>query len=118
MKNTKAGFSLIEVIIAIILIAIAAIGALSYIVYCNHLTLQVSARIVAANFARETMEGLYKKDYPGLNVTAGDGLSDPLPGATAFGGAFLSRYSTATRKYTITDMGGYKLIIAKVTWDQ
>ena len=118
MKNTKTGFSLIEAIMAIILIAIAVVGSLSYMAYCNRLTLQANARIVAANFARETMEGLYKKDYPGLGVTTGDGLSDPLPGATAFGGAFLSRYPTATRKYTITDMGGYKLIIAKVTWDQ
>jgi len=120
MKNIKAGFSLIEAILAIILIVITAVGAFSYMVYCSRLTLQADTRIVAANFARETVEDLYKRNYsdPRLNETTGDGLSDPLPSAPVFGGAFRSRHPTATRKYTIDDMGDYKLITVKVTWDQ
>jgi len=115
MKNTKAGFSLVEAVITITLIAIAAVTALSFIVYCDRLALQADARIAAANFARETMENLYKRDYRDtiLNVTIAP-ISDPLPAGTA-----LNRYPfTPSRRYTVTDMGDYKLITVKVTWNQ
>jgi type II secretory pathway pseudopilin PulG len=113
MKNTKAGFSLVEAILTIILIAIAAVVALPYLVYCSHFALQTDARMAAANLARGTVEGLYKRAYndAGLNPTTG--TPDSLAGTV-----FLSRYPTAARNYTISDKGDYKLITATVTWDQ
>ena len=120
MKNAKAGFSLIEVLITIALIAIVAVTALSFIVYCDRLALQADTRIVAANFVRETTEVLYKKDYRdiSLSATTGDGLSDPLPTDPAFGSGFISRYPIAARTYTVTDNSDYKLITVKVTWSR
>ena len=122
MRNTKAGFSLIEAVITVMLIAIVAVAALSIFAYCYRLALQADARIVAANFARETMEGLYKKDYgdTGLNETVTH--ADPLPAGTEFGGGFLGRYPTATREYTIAENAAteqssdYKLITVTMTW--
>ncbi len=132
MKKTKAGFSLIEAVIAVVLIAIAAVTALSFIVYCNCFALQADARITAANFARETMEGLYKRDYGDINLTAPvypiTG-TDPLPAGTAFGSGFLARHTTATRTptrtytvaentdYKATPVVNYKLITVTVKWN-
>jgi type II secretory pathway pseudopilin PulG len=118
MKNIKAGFYLVEAMLTITLIAIAAVTALSFAVYCEHLAIQTDERMVAANFVRETVEDLYKRAYnaAGLSVTAG--IYDPILGTSAVGCAFLSRYPTAKRNYAITDMGAYKLITVTVTWDQ
>ena len=114
MKNTKKeGFSLIETVIAITLIAIAAVASLSFFVYCDRLALQSDARITAANFCRGTVANFYEIDYSdaSLNATTTD-KDDPLPA----GSGFLSRYPTATRKYAITDRSDYKLITVKVKW--
>jgi type II secretory pathway pseudopilin PulG len=118
MKNAKAGFSLLEAVIAIVIIVVAAVTALSYLVYCNRFASRTDARIVAANFARETMEGLYKKHYSdaSLKITTGEGVEAFLPEASSFGEEFLRRYPNATRRYTVTDMGSYKLIKVKVEW--
>ena len=120
MKNTKAGFSLIEVVITTLLIAIAAVTALSFIVYCDRLTLQADARVTAANFAREKMEDLYKKDYRDASLNETGGTSYPLPVSPAFGGGFHDRYPTAAREYTVNENTGYgyKLITVKTKWDQ
>ena len=79
--------------------------------------MQAGRRTIAANFVRETMEDLYKREYgdTGLNATVDQPY--PLPAGTAFGGEFLARYPTATRKYTITENPDYKLITVKVTWN-
>ena len=120
MKNTKAGFSLIEVVITALLIAIAAVTALSFIVYCDRLTLQADARITAANFARQTMERFYKRNYEDIRLNETGGTLHPLPASPTFGGGFRDRYPTAAREYTVTENTGYgyKLITTKVKWNQ
>ena len=120
MKNAKSGFSLIEIVITALIIAIAALTALSFIVYCDRLTLQSDAHITAANFTRETMEDLYKRDYRDTILNATIDQSHGLPTGSDFGSGFLARYPTATRKYTITENTGYgyKLITVKTKWDQ
>jgi prepilin-type N-terminal cleavage/methylation domain-containing protein len=118
MKNTKAGFSLVEAVITVAIIAMAAVTALSYMAYCGRIAMQADTRLVAVNFARETAEGLYKRSSsdPALSVTSADGVSDLITTTSTAGSKFLSRYPLVTRKYTVVDKGGYKLVTVKVKW--
>ena len=115
--------SLIEVIVAAMLIAIAALSALSFLVYCSRLAMRTNLRITAANFARETMEGLYKKDYGSsyLKETKAEGTvipkDDPLPTGSEFGSKLRDQYG-GTRSYTVIDKGDYKIVTVKVNWNQ
>ncbi len=114
MNSAKSGFSLIEAVITFVLIAIISVVALSFFVYCTRMAIQNDARMVAANFARSTMEGLYKLDYNDARLNPQIDTSQALPV-----GSVLSRYpTTPSRTYTITDAGDYKLITVKVTWNQ
>ncbi len=56
MKKTK-GFTLIEVIVGIIIIAVTSLGAFEFFRYCRYFIVSAELRLSAANFARETMEG-------------------------------------------------------------
>lgn len=116
MKNRRAGFSIIEATVAAIIIAIIAVVALLSMMYCNRIALQADERLTAANFARETIEKLYKKDYSSSELNAVVDAPDALPTGTEFGSEFLKKYPTATRTYTVTDKPDYKLITVKVSW--
>ena len=63
MKNRRAGISLIEIIIAIVLIAVVIITALQFLIYCDTFAMKADAKITAENFAKERMENLYQKEY-------------------------------------------------------
>ena len=90
MKKVK-GFTLVEVITAMIVIAIIALAAFEFFVYCQRFIVNADLRLMAVNSARARMENAYWDPnvssegavpitlVPGhvwdrsLNVTAGQG---------------------------------------------
>ena len=134
MKNRRTGVSLIELMISVVLIAIVAVMALKFLIYCDAFAMKADAKIAAENFARETMEGLYQKQYADAALTtgsydAGTTSSLALPAGTNFGSRLRNRYPTSNtntmRIYTVgseqTDTltnTQYKVITVTVTWQQ
>lgn len=85
MRDYKRGLTLIEIILSIVLIAIVAITALGFLVYCGRFAVQAGTKITASNFARETMEDHYWDD-----TLVTESVQDNLPG-------------NRTRTYSVSD---------------
>ena len=124
MKNKNAGMTLIEIIIAVLLITITIIGSLQFLVYCNKFAFDADTKEMASNFARETMEGLYQKDYDDL-IPNTPGI--PYPATIVNGQNFdtsrLCTQHSGTRTYSVSpeqqdSVTGayYKIITVDVTW--
>ena len=76
MKGRK-GFSLIEAVVALILIGIIAVSGFEFLRHCQKfLTHFARTNLEAAELARETMEAIYWG--PGLEVTP-DGIHVDIP---------------------------------------
>lgn len=110
--GSKRGVTIIETMVAIVVIAIAAVASLEFYALCqrNFIT-NAALKSIAANFARETMEGYYLRDYndPDLNVGT---TPVPLPASPP---SPLGSHG-GTRNYTVTQKTGYKLIETYVDW--
>lgn len=107
--DDKKGVTLIETMIAIVIIAIAAVASLEFYALCqrNFIT-NAASKSIAANFARETMEDLYLRDDNDPDLNVGTTLVNlPASPLSSRGG---------TRNYTVTQKTGYKLIETYVDW--
>lgn len=116
VNSDKKGMSLIEVMLGMMLIAIIAILALGFSVYCNRFAMHTDLRLRAASFARETMESLYWTSP--LNLPIVTNPTDDLAAGTFKGNKFQTGYG-ATRRYTVTNTSdpNYEVISATVTWN-
>lgn len=109
MKKMK-GFTLVEVIIAMMIIATISFGGFGFFQYCKRFVVDSELRLTAINLARETMEKLYWNDT--LEETA-DRVDDELPPE-----AFQDDYSGGRSHLITTDAEGkYKIIEVTVNWD-
>ncbi|OGX01435.1 MAG: hypothetical protein A3I73_02095 [Omnitrophica bacterium RIFCSPLOWO2_02_FULL_45_16] len=109
--SAKKGITLIETMVAIVVIAIVAVVSLQFYVFCQRsfITNAVS-NSMAANFARETMEDYYFSDYNDAALAVGT-YTATLPASP------LANQHGGTRSYTVTNAtNDYKLIETKVTW--
>ena len=113
----KRSFSLVELVIAMAVMAVAVICSLAFYKFCDKcFIVNPTVRLQAINFARETMERLYFLNYddPLLNACANDALPSPPDDfselKTIYGG---------TRAYTITQQTNpdYKVVNVTVTWN-
>ncbi|MDD5135862.1 MAG: prepilin-type N-terminal cleavage/methylation domain-containing protein [Candidatus Omnitrophica bacterium] len=116
MKNKKAGMTLIEIIVAVIIIAIAGITSFQFLVYCDKLVMQANSKIVAANFAREIAETLYQKDYDALVSGSGYPAGIPALGVRLYKG--VGSYDIGTEQVDALTNTQYKVITVTVTWNQ
>lgn len=118
MFKNKIGSSLIEVILAMVIIAVAVVVTLDFYKHCQkNFILSSKLRMAAADFARETVEEMYWLDpsNPNLNTTT-EAVSKALPSTGDFAELY-DRYAGA-RTYTIaqeTD-ANYKVVEVKVSW--
>ena len=107
MQKAK-GFTIIETIIALIIIVIIAVGAFEFLQYCQRFLIDSDLRLMAVNLARETMEEQY------WNLDLADITdSDPLPDGV------LKDKHGGERNYSIADdpTGTYKTIKITIDWD-
>lgn len=101
MRKNK-GFTLIEVMIAMVVIITGAIVGFEFFRYCQEYTTNIKLNTVALNRARQIMEYNYwnptptSKTYPGI---------DELP-------------ADNTGKVIIVDRGDYKTVAVTVTWNE
>ena len=113
MKKTT-GFSFVELMVGIIVVAAVSVTALEFLVHCQRLVLVPRLRLMAVNFARETMEGLYQQPYIELTTPSAAELELPTGGEI---GVLRDRYG-GTRNCTITDVDNYKVITVTVSWQR
>jgi len=117
MRNRKA-FTLVELAASIIIIAVISLVALEYAIHCERLIIKPKLRLIAVNFARETMEELYGLDYDSLAATTAP-VSRDLPDSGELG-LLRNRYG-GTRTYEIAEFtsgtNSYKVITVKVEWN-
>ncbi|MDD5135857.1 MAG: hypothetical protein PHN63_00755 [Candidatus Omnitrophica bacterium] len=102
MVEREAGGTLVELMVAVLLVAIAVLVSFQFLFYCDKLAMKATARVVAANYDRETIEKLYMLDYynPALDPTPDDGFTDPLLGIE----------NAPARTYKVTEQTDYKII--------
>jgi len=132
-KNKK-GFTITEVIVSALIIAVLAAGVFSAFFGAQRLLNLARHRMQAYNFAEEALDKLrsnYKyADSQMLLTTIASDADDHLEseiGAVIRGGEFLILTNPATAalpflKYDVIDTGavadGYKQVIIKVHWDE
>ncbi len=115
-SNKNEGFTLIDMIIGVVLIAIAVIGSLEFYRYCyKSFIVGPKPAIEALNFAKESMEELCWLDSSDSAFTLPLAAPNrPLPTTGNFK-ELGSRFS-GSRSYSVTDKGSYKVLEITVTW--
>jgi len=109
------GFTLVEIIVAMMIIAISAIATLEFYRFCLKRFVGVSRlSLEATDFGRDNMEGLYFINSANLNDgTVAEPLPNSIPGV--FPNELKDNYG-GVRQYTITSKTAYKVIETKVDW--
>ncbi|MCX5666865.1 MAG: type II secretion system protein [Candidatus Omnitrophica bacterium] len=110
MSKKNAGFTLIDLILGIVIIAIAAVSSLEFYRYCHKFfILRSSITVRALGFAKESIEGLCWLDSSdaSLNIPLPSLPALPATGDFAF---------TGSRSYSVIDKGSYKVLEVKVSW--
>ena len=106
------GFTLVECVAGGIIIAIIAVTAIPAFHLFKNLDVTSERKLMAANYARETMERLcWDANFDPTPRTKDDAITDlnPLKGA-----------SNVKRSYTVSAASGgapYTIITVSVTWD-
>ena len=110
MKNRRAGLTLVELMVGVLLVAIAAVAGLQFLIYCDKYAMRADAKLAAVNFAQETMENFYMTEY--------DNLVTPLPASTLLPPSRLLTFG-GTRSCVVDGTNpNYKIITVTVTWNQ
>jgi len=111
MSKKNAGFTLIELILGIVIIAIAAVSSLEFYSYCHKFfIMRSSLTSQALGFAKESMEGLYWLDpYDAA-------MNTPLPSLPAIPVTGDFAFKGGSRSYSVTDKGSYKVLEVTVIW--
>jgi len=116
MKKIK-GFSLFEAMVAIVIIGVVSLAAFEFFRHCNRYAVNSELRLIALNFARETMEKYY---FSGTVTQTGGWQAEDLPTGAEFGSEFRDTYG-GERYYQIKDGTDttytYMVTQVKVTWD-
>jgi len=103
MKNAK-GFTLIETIVAMVLIAVIVVAGFEFFRYSQRFTIDAELQLKAVNFARRAMEELYWSPVPGeVTPTA-------LPGEILPDGSM-------THSVGPDSTDNYEIITTTVSWD-
>ncbi|MDP2929211.1 MAG: prepilin-type N-terminal cleavage/methylation domain-containing protein [Candidatus Omnitrophota bacterium] len=117
--DKSRGFALVEIIVAMLIFAITAIGTLDFYGWCVKRFIGNSRlSLEAVDFGRESMEGLYFRNSASLSdvaVTVPEPLPDSIP--DEFPNELKDNYA-GTREYTVTPKpaSNYKVVETKVEW--
>jgi type II secretory pathway pseudopilin PulG len=116
LKNkSETGFTLIEVIIANIILMTLVLAGLGFFQYCSVAAKNAKIRLFGVNYARETMEIGY---FDGLLTDTGGWVNDPLNVSTSYGDE-LSQANSGKREYRVRPSGSNNYLIyeVRVTWN-
>jgi prepilin-type N-terminal cleavage/methylation domain-containing protein len=117
VKRTR-GFTFIELIAGILIIAITSIASLEFFKYCyKNFILLDKLSLEAVNYARSSMETIYMKAYTSSELADTSGLwveETPAPGG-GLAKAGARKYHSVSVKTTPAG-AEYKVISTKVTW--
>lgn len=128
--QNKKGFTITEVIVSALIIAVLAAGVFGAFFGAQRLLNLARHRMQAYNFAMEALDRLrsnykYTDSQMTLTTTAPDDLDDHLEseiGTILRGDEFLGLLTNRFLKYDVIDTGfaddGYKQVIIKVHWDE
>ncbi|GEM_PF-2894730 len=105
VKNSR-GFTLIETMIAIIILGITALGGIFFLFSSSQFVTDFESDLKGVNLAKETMERFTWRMPQDWIEESGE---DPVPGAGNFGS-----FVNAARRYQIEDKGSYKLLEVSV----
>jgi len=108
MKRKK-GFTLIEAMVAMVLIAVVVVANFEFFRYSYRLINYAELRIKASNLARETMEELYWN--PDLADTNGDSMDYNFEESDQF-----RVDHSGARIHSVNDTNDYKVITVTVKW--
>ncbi len=110
-QRVSAGFTLTEVMIAIVVLSIASLGAASTVIGVINGN-NVSKRVAVATMLAQTkMEDLKNLQYTGADLTAGTHPANPESLTVTGGGSY-------TRTWQVTDIAGVamKTVTVTVQW--
>ena len=115
-KNNRAkGFTLIEALAAMSLIAFIVTAGFSFYPYYKKSLIRADVKFTALNFARETMELLCWQTTP-PDVTSGE-VESPLPAEAGLLSSPKVKNAKRTYKVTSDPSGNYRIITTTVSWD-
>ena len=101
----KMGMTLVEVLIAMVIIAIVAVCGSTYFAFCKRSIISSQSRLMEVNFARDTMERLYTS----TTLVPGSNYNDALPAGD------LRDRDGGTRTYTVAaQSGNYEVLTVTV----
>lgn len=113
MLKNRRGTTLVEIMLAMAIIAIAAVSSLEFYHYCQKSFIVSSKlKLAAADFARETAEEIYMLDHGNSILGDGAAIQKDLPSTGDF-------CFPGTRTYTVTQVPDtdYKVVEVKVLWN-
>ena len=115
MKRS-GGFTLVEVIVGMAVIAISAVASLEFFKYCyGSFIVPDKLRLEAVNYARSSLEARYMEEYdsPALNNTTGF-VVDSTPDWKLDGHSAQKSHSVTTKNPGTGQE--YKVVSTKVEW--
>lgn len=115
MIKGERGFTLVEIIVALMVILVAATGVLASFIAAKRYTVRANHRIIAMNLARQKLEMLraqMRQDtWDSGNLSIGN-YNESLSSE--------SRLTNATRGYQVQAVSDkeYRRVIMNITWDE
>ena len=104
MKNTQAGFTIVELLVTIAIIGITTAGVSSIFISIQHVQQQTTYTDMATRAAQREIETLRNDNYaeltPGQNLDFSSQLPDALPHAT--GSVQVSQPTNDLRRVDVT----------------
>lgn len=111
----RRGTTLIEIALAMTIIAIAAVSSLEFYKYCQkNFIVSSKLKLAAADFAKETAEEIYMLDPDNSTLGNGVTIQKDLPATGDF--SYLKNQHQGNRFCTVTQGDSYKVVEVRVTW--
>jgi len=117
--QNKKGFTITEVIVSGLIVAVLAAGVFSAFFEAQHLLNRARHRTQAYNFATEALDKLrsnYK--YGDVEMTAGAGVQDASGISCSIQGDMAALTPVFTYTVTEPQVNGYKEVVVSVQWNE
>ncbi len=114
IMHNEGGFTLIEVMIAVCVFAIAGLGITQMQMKTMHANIAATTLAEASIVLSSTMEELISLDFTAANLAAGPHPSEPAGTV----GSLTTPVGKYQRSYVVTPIAGYIQIDLTVSWNE